>query len=59
MSGLGDRVGANTNTPWGLPMFLTKPFSGEKLLTTLRELLLAPRQSLPAGGAGQPPASPS
>ena len=58
MSGLGDKVGANTNTPWGLPMFLTKPFSGEKLLTTLRELLLAPRQSLPVGGAFQPPASP-
>jgi hypothetical protein len=55
MSGLGDKVGANTNTPWGLPMFLTKPFSGEKLLTTLRELLLAPRQSLPVGGGVQPP----
>jgi hypothetical protein len=36
-------------------MFLTKPFSGEKLLTTLRELLLAPRQSLPVGGGVQPP----
>jgi hypothetical protein len=58
MSGLGDKVGANTKTPWGLPMFLTKPFTGEKLLVTLRELLKAPPQSLQGGGApAQPPAS--
>jgi CheY-like chemotaxis protein len=59
MSGLGDHFGANSHTPWGLPMFLTKPFTGEKLLVALRELLRAPPQSLPISGAAQPPPDPS
>jgi PAS domain S-box-containing protein len=59
MSGLGDHFGANSHTPWGLPMFLTKPFTGEKLLIALRELLRAPPQSLPISGAAQPPSDPS
>jgi DNA-binding response OmpR family regulator len=40
-------------------MFLTKPFTGEKLLVALRELLRAPPQSLPVGGTAQPPPGPS
>jgi DNA-binding response OmpR family regulator len=59
MSGLGDQFGPNSGTPWGLPMFLTKPFTGEKLLVALRELLRAPPQSLPVGGTAQPPPGPS
>ena len=42
MSGHGENIGGNSNSPWGLPIFLTKPFTVERLLGGLRELLQTP-----------------
>jgi signal transduction histidine kinase len=57
MSGLGDKVGSDSGTPWRLPMFLTKPFTGEKLLITVRDLLKAPPQTLQTSATQWPPGS--
>ncbi len=43
MSGHGENAGGSSS-PWGLPLFLTKPFTVERLLVALRELLEAPRR---------------
>jgi two-component system cell cycle sensor histidine kinase/response regulator CckA len=45
MSGHGENNGADSNSPWGLPIFLTKPFTVERLLGGLRDLLQAPAGS--------------
>ncbi|HEY5078635.1 MAG TPA: ATP-binding protein [Opitutaceae bacterium] len=42
MSGHGENIGGTSSTPWGLPIFLSKPFTVEKLLVALTELLQAP-----------------
>jgi CheY-like chemotaxis protein len=44
MSGHGENNGSESDSPWGLPVFLTKPFTVERLLLAVQELLLAPRQ---------------
>ena len=41
MSGHGENAG-NTNSPWDIPKFLSKPFTVEKFLATLSELLVLP-----------------
>jgi nitrogen-specific signal transduction histidine kinase/CheY-like chemotaxis protein len=44
MSGHGENIAGTSSTPWGLPVFLSKPFTVEKLLVGLTELLQAPRR---------------
>jgi PAS domain S-box-containing protein len=38
MSGSGGREEVNKNAPWSVPVFLSKPFTGEKLLAALKEV---------------------
>ena len=47
MSGFDERTGSGA--PWDLPLFLTKPFSAEKLLLAVHELLQAPADKPPRG----------
>jgi two-component system, cell cycle sensor histidine kinase and response regulator CckA len=42
MSGHGENTGTDSNTPWGLPVFLSKPFTVERLLLAVHELLMKP-----------------
>ncbi len=42
MSGHGDNAGSDSKTPWELPVFVSKPFTVERLLLAVHELLLAP-----------------
>jgi two-component system cell cycle sensor histidine kinase/response regulator CckA len=44
MSGHGENTGGESDAPWGLPVFLTKPFTVERLLLAVHELLLMPRR---------------
>lgn len=43
MSGHGDGGGSRSRAPWGIPTFLTKPFTIEHLLNALHATLQAPR----------------
>jgi two-component system, cell cycle sensor histidine kinase and response regulator CckA len=45
MSGHGENTGGDSNRPWGFPVFLSKPFTVERLLLAVYELLLTPRQA--------------
>jgi PAS domain S-box-containing protein len=38
MSGSGGKEEVNKNAPWSVPVFLSKPFTGEKLLAALKEV---------------------
>jgi PAS domain S-box-containing protein len=49
MSGLGEKVEANSSTSWEPPMFLNKPFTRAKLLLVLHELLRASRKDARMG----------
>ncbi|HXN35277.1 MAG TPA: ATP-binding protein [Opitutaceae bacterium] len=42
MSGHGEGTGDESGSPWSMGLFLTKPFTVERLLLALRELLRAP-----------------
>ena len=44
MSGHGENAGGDTTSPWTLPVFLAKPFTVDKLLVAVHELLQIPRQ---------------
>jgi two-component system cell cycle sensor histidine kinase/response regulator CckA len=45
MSGHGENAGGDTASPWSLPVFIAKPFTVERLLTAVHELLQIPRQT--------------
>jgi PAS domain S-box-containing protein len=45
MSGHGENAGSDTASPWSLPVFIAKPFTVERLLAAVHELLHLPRQS--------------
>lgn len=45
MSGHGENAGSDTASPWSLPVFIAKPFTVERLLAAVHELLQIPRQS--------------
>jgi CheY-like chemotaxis protein len=42
MSGHGENMGSDSNAPWGLPVFVSKPFTVERLLFAVHELLMKP-----------------
>jgi two-component system cell cycle sensor histidine kinase/response regulator CckA len=42
MSGHGEHTGGDSKAPWELPVFITKPFTVERLLLAVHELLLVP-----------------
>jgi PAS domain S-box-containing protein len=44
MSGHGENAGSDSASPWSLPVFLAKPFTVERLLMAVHELLQIPRQ---------------
>ena len=45
MSGHGENIGGSS-TPWALPVFLSKPFTVERLLVSLTELLQSPGKAM-------------
>jgi CheY-like chemotaxis protein len=42
MSGHGESTGPESRNPWSMGLFLTKPFTVEKLLVATRDLLRSP-----------------
>jgi CheY-like chemotaxis protein len=51
MSGLAEKISTTGSiSPWSLPLFLIKPFSAEKLMLALRELLRAPADGQAGSG---------
>jgi two-component system cell cycle sensor histidine kinase/response regulator CckA len=42
MSGHGENMGSDSNAPWDLPVFVSKPFTVERLLLAVHELLRSP-----------------
>jgi PAS domain S-box-containing protein len=62
MSGFAERIGPGSRSQWNLPLSLTKPFTAERLLLAVHELLQPPA-ARPAGGAdggtSKPAVSPS
>ena len=48
MSGFAESIGTKKGSTWDVPLFLTKPFSAEKLLLAVHEVLQAPEPPDPA-----------